>query len=97
MAYYPIVRHNDFSAQTSVSRRLPTFYMEDFSVLGLRVNDCDHAVRVLDRHAFMVRHGSGATEVSLDTAAQIQAVVQLLEDNGLKCEISDLAESMYQG
>jgi len=97
MAYYPIVRHNDSSAQAAAMHRLPTFYMEDFSVLGLRVNDSAHAVRVLDRHSYMVRHESGTTEVNLDTAAQIQAVVRLLEDNGLKCEISDLAESIYQG
>ena len=97
MAYYPIVRHNDSTAQAAATHRLPTFYMADFSVLGLRVNDCDHAVRVLDRHSFVVRHESGTAEVDLDTAAQIQAVVQLLEDNGLKCEISDLAENIYQG
>ena len=97
MAYYPIVRKKDAIPAGALSIRLPTFYMEDFSVLGLRVNDCEQAVRILGRHAFAVGQIRGSTAVNIDTAVQMQAVVQLLADNGLDCEIGDLVDGIYQG
>ena len=39
MAYFPIVRKKHQHAQPLNHRALPTFYMEDFSVLGFQVND----------------------------------------------------------
>ena len=97
MTYVPIVHTKGSLAAGSLSGRLPTFYMEDFSVLGLRVNDCDQAMRILDRHAFAVRRIEGNAAVNIGTAVQMQAVVQLLTDNGLDCEIGDLVEGIYQG
>lgn len=97
MAYFPIVHKKDTMAAGALSGRLPTFYMEDFSVLGLRVNDCEQAIRILDRHSFTVRQMRGNTAVDIDTAVQMQAVVQLLADNGLDCEIGDLVDGIYQG
>lgn len=97
MAYFPIVRKKHQHAQPLNHRALPTFYMEDFSVLGFQVNDCDQAMQILDRHAFTVRQMEGSREVDIETASRMQAVMQLLKDNGLECEIADIAEGMYQG
>ncbi|MDX2452462.1 hypothetical protein [Desulfosarcina sp.] len=97
MAYYPIIQKNERQVATSGHRLLPIFYMEDFSVLGFRVNDCGHAIRVLDRHAFVLKRANGSIEVNIDRASQIREVMQLLNGSGLECEIADIAEGMYQG
>lgn len=97
MAYYPIVQKNDRPVATPGHRLLPTFYMEDFSVLGFRVNDCGRAIRVLDRHAFSLKRAGGSIEVDIAGASQMHDVMQLLNGDGLECEIADIAEGMYQG
>jgi hypothetical protein len=97
MAHYPIVEKNDRPEALAGLRQLPAFYMEDFSVLGLRVNDCDRAICILDRHAFTLKRTGGNIEVDVQPAARIQDVIRLLEDNGLECEIADVAEGIYQG
>ena len=97
MAYFPIVRRKHQNTEPLNHRPLPTFYMEDFSVIGFQVNDCDQAMQILDQHAFTVRRMDGSREVDIETAARMQAVMQVLKDNGLECEITDIAEGMYQG
>ena len=97
MAYYPIVQKNDRPVATSGHRLLPTFYMQDFSVIGFRVNDCDHAIRLLDRHAYSLKRAGRDIEIDIAGASQMHAVMKLLNGNGLECEIADIAEGMYQG
>lgn len=97
MAYYPIVQKNDRPTAMAGHRLLPTFYMEDFSVLGFRVNDCDHAVQILDRHAFSLKRAGASIEVNIETASRMPEILQLLNDNGMECEIADVADGMYQG
>ncbi len=97
MAYYPIVQKNDRPVATSGHRQLPAFYMEDFSVIGFRVNDCGHAIRVLDRHSFSLKRAGGSIEVDIAEVSQMHDVMQLLNGDGLECEIADIAEGMYQG
>lgn len=97
MAYYPVIRKQEPLESAIDQREMPIFYMQDYTVLGFRVNDCDQALAVLDRHAFSIRHGHGSKGVEIETAARVRAVVQLLVDNGLECEIADIAEGIYQG
>ncbi len=97
MAYYPIVQKNDRPDASSGHRPLPTFYMEGFSVLGFRVNDFDHAIRVLDGHSFSLKQTGGSIEVDIAGASQMHDVMQLLDGSGLECEIADIAEGMHQG
>jgi hypothetical protein len=97
VAYYPIVQKNDRPVATLGHRLLPTFYMEDFSVLGFRVNDCGHAIRILDRHAFPLKRAGGSIEVEITRASQMHDLVQLLNGSGVECEIADIAEGIYQG
>lgn len=97
MAYYPIIQKNDRPVSTAGNRLLPTFYMEDFSVLGLRVKACNQAVLMLGRHAFSLKRAGGNMMVKIETASRMCDVMDLLKDNGLECEIADIAEGMYQG
>ena len=97
MTHVPIIRKKDPSADAIELSHLPTFYMADFSVLGFRVNDCERALRILDRHAFVIKRDQGSASVKIETVVRMQAVMQVLRDNGVDCEVADIAESMYQG
>jgi hypothetical protein len=83
--------------QDSPLERLPLFYMNDYSRLGLRVASCDDARRVLMENRFGVSQDDEGFHVSLENAAEVQTAVALLKSRGVVCEIADLAERMYQG
>jgi hypothetical protein len=97
MAYFPIVPKTDRTTERLIRRQLPAFYMEDYSVLGLRVNDCGRAVRIMERHAFSIRRVAGGVDVDIAGASRMHELIQLLEGNGLDCEIADIAVEIYQG
>ena len=71
--------------------------MEDYSVLEWRVNDSERAVRVLTGHGFKVRHAARVAEVGIDTAVRMQAAMHVLTENGVDCEMADIADGLYQG
>ena len=77
--------------------RLPVFYMNDFSRLGLRVHPCDAALSVLAANSYGVVQDEDGSHVALDRADQVQALVQLLNGHGIDCEIADVADQIYQG
>lgn len=97
MAYFPIIQKNDRHVATAGHRQLPAFYMEDFSVLGFRVNDRHQAARVLDRHAYGLKRTDNCIEIEINELARVNDVLQLLNKNGLACEIADVAVGIYQG
>ena len=78
-------------------RSLPPFYMEDYTVLGLRVGDLAEAVRILEKNGIRVAKSPGHIEVSFEQRYQIPHVVQLLNVNGISCGMADIVEHVYQG
>ena len=76
---------------------LPAFYMNDYSVMGLRVSDCDAAFALLADRRYAVTHRQGGRGVAIRSAADIQRIVGLLAKNGLDAEVADVAEQIYQG
>jgi hypothetical protein len=97
MAYYPIVNRNQHQNGWSGHLQLPDFYMEDFSVVGLCVNDCDMAATILQRHQFVLKPANDAMTVNIENAFQAITAVGLLNENGVACELADVAQGMYQG
>jgi hypothetical protein len=97
MAYFPIVQKHGRIPVTTLYRKLPEFYMEDFSILGFKVSDCDIAIRILDNHQYPLKQEEEGIEVELNGPSHMHDVLQLLRGNGLECEIADVAEEMYQG
>ena len=77
--------------------RLPVFYMNDFTRLGLRVDPCDAALRVLEDNRYGLIHDDDGIHVAIEGAAQVQTVVQLLNGHGIHCELADVADQVYQG
>ncbi len=97
MGYYPIVNRNQKQMEGLHHQEFPKAYMEDFSVLGFRVNDCEQALGILRKASFDVKQSHGGRHVKIENAARIKDVVQLLHANGMNCEVTDVAQGMYQG
>ena len=98
MTFYPIVQKNSTAAAScGYRRRLPTFYMEDFSVIGLRVSDRARAIEILARHAYPIHRANDNLEIGIASPPEMMSAVRLLNENGLRCELADIAEDMYQG
>ena len=97
MGYYPIVNKNQTQMEGLHHKELPKTYMEDFSVLGFRVNDCERVLGILDKASFDLKRSHGGAYVKIENAAHVKDVVQLLHANGMNCEVTDVAQGMYQG
>ena len=97
MADYPIVQHKDPEATSPTIGQLPAFYMEDFSIMGFRVDDCPRAIQVLEQNGFGLTRSHGRVTVKIDGSGRVREVVKLLQGCGLACEMADLAEGIYQG
>ena len=76
---------------------LPDFYMEDYSVLGLRVADLDQAHRIIADRQFAVYKKSDHLNVKIDRTDQLPEIVNLLVQNGIDCDIADIVDQVYQG
>ena len=80
-----------------IARPLPIFYMSDYSVLGLLVDKLEEAVEVLGRNHFSVTEDAGDVEVAVDTPGRLPEIIQILKENGIRCEIADVVGGIYQG
>ncbi len=76
---------------------LPDFYMNDYSVMGLRVSDCAATFKLLEEHRWAVIDRQGCLGVAIRSAAEIRKIIDLLTANGVRGELADVAEQMYQG
>ena len=76
---------------------LPSFYMEDFTVLGLRVGNLGAALRLLEKNGISIFKSSGYSELSIQQRDQIPHIIQLLHANDISCIIADIVEQVYQG
>ena len=76
---------------------LPSFYMEDFTVLGLRVGDLDAALRLLEKSGISIFKNPGYSELAIQQRDQIPHIIQLLNANDIPCVIADILEQVYQG
>jgi hypothetical protein len=76
---------------------LPDFYMADYSVWGLLVDDLDNAYQVLKNKDFSVCQKPGHLEVNIQGANQMSEMVNLLTQKGIGCAIADIIDQVYQG
>jgi hypothetical protein len=76
---------------------LPQFYMEDHTILGLRVENPAAAVLVLEANGFRTFQNHGYTELSINQKNQLPHVIQLLNSNDISCVLADIVDQVYQG
>jgi hypothetical protein len=75
---------------------LPTFYMQDFSIQGIAVADFYRARNLLSSAGYTVLDKNGGADIIFDDVKQLPALLVLLREHGLPCELTDIADSLYQ-
>jgi hypothetical protein len=71
--------------------------MEDFSLMGLKVQPLKGALRVLEAAGARVHNGPAGPELEMASAADLPGLMAKLREEGVGCEIADIAEAIYQG
>ena len=97
MPRMPILANESNTSTCLPDSILPVFYMEDYTVLGLRVANLGAAIRLLEKKGIALLKESGYIELFVDQRDQIPHIIQLLQANGISCDITDLIEHVYQG
>lgn len=97
MPRMPIVSTESNTSICLPNSLLPTFYMEDYTILGLRVGNLGAAVRLLEKNGIALLKKAGYIELSVEQKDQILNIIQLLRANDVSCDIADIVEQIYQG
>ena len=97
MLRLPILSNESNTTICLPDSSLPAFYMEDYTVLGLRVGNLDAAVRLLEKNGIGIFKTPGYSELSIEQRDQIPHIIQLLNANDISCVIADIIEQVYQG
>ena len=75
----------------------PTFYMNDWSELALRVSARRPALDLLRDQGVQISVTPSGTRLHFETLNQIPASVRLLQQHGLAADLSDAVARFYQG
>jgi hypothetical protein len=75
---------------------LPIFYMQDYSIQGMSVDDFSTARRLIDRAGYTVLDKNGGADIIFDDAKELGAILSLLRQHGLHAELTDIADTLYQ-
>lgn len=76
--------------------QFPDFYMEDFSIQAFAVSQYGQALEVLRRAGYNIVDKGVGVEISIDHAGELGSIHVLLRHNGIKAELTDIADTIYQ-
>ena len=76
---------------------MPDFYMSDFSLLGLMVDDYERTLQLLNDKSLPLKWTTAGVEYPFRHSDQLHDLVLFLQSRGISCGISDVAEQIYQG
>lgn len=77
-------------------RKLPDNYMEDFSLMGFVVDRYQEALSILTNYSYQLDVHKAGTEIHINTPQDLQKIEKLLKANNVRCDFSDIADSLYQ-
>ena len=97
MPRLPIVPSESDATVYLPDNSLPSFYMEDFTILGFRVGSLDAALRVLEKNGINIMKSPEYSELSVEKRDQIPHIIQLLNANDISCVMGDIVDQVYQG
>jgi len=97
MGWLPIVPKYPATPHCLPDFKLPAFYMEDHSRLGLRVDAFSEVVALLRSLGTPTGNRDGCLQLQVASPAQLQALLKVLDRHGLAYELTDLMEQVYQG
>jgi UDP-3-O-acyl-N-acetylglucosamine deacetylase len=75
---------------------LPLFYMGDFSLLGIVVDDVAAAGHILRQAGHKVLDKNGAADIFFHGPQQLPTLIEVLHKGGVHAELRDIAETLYQ-
>jgi hypothetical protein len=78
------------------SRELPSFYMADFSILGITVTDYPAAQGLLRQCGYTVIARPGGGELKLQHVSLLPMLLERLAGHGIGAILSDVADTIYQ-
>lgn len=78
------------------SKRLPDNYMADFTLLGFVVDNYQLAVGVLQENGFHLSEQPGGADIHCMLPESLTRVLSLLRAHNIGCELSDVADTLYQ-
>lgn len=97
MPRFPIIPSDSDATICLPDSYLPSFYMEDFTILGFRVGNLDAALRVLEKNGINILKSPEYSELSVEQKNQIPHIIHLLNANDISCVMADIVEQVYQG
>ena len=97
MGALPVLQQGSRAPFCPSNHSLPLFYMNDYSVLGLLVSDLDITYQLLVNQNLAIVRNADHIAISIEWPGQISEIVNLLDRNGIDCEITDIADQIYQG
>ncbi len=75
---------------------LPAFYMEDFTIMGFKVDKYKDAVKLLQTSRFSLDISENGCDVTVDKPFNIREIQLLLLENGIVAQYTDIADTFYQ-
>ncbi len=75
---------------------LPVFYMSDFTLMGLMVSRYSDALELLESHGLLLEKKKGGSDLTVENPSHILEIQNLLTENGITSQYSDIADTIYQ-
>jgi hypothetical protein len=92
-----LVEHNDEARSKYLEAHpLPPFYMEDFSILGIRVTDYPTAHAFLRQAGYKIIACHGSGDIKLPHISDLPKLLDQLKEHGIDATFSDVADTIYQ-
>ena len=86
----------DSKAKYLETIQLPATYMEDFTLLGFVVDRYQDALSLLTDYRYRFDELNGGADIFIDAPQDLLKISSLFKANNIKCDISDIADSLYQ-
>ena len=78
------------------NRELPYNYMADFTLMGFVVGQYQHAVSLLTSAGYRLDALECGADIHIDTPGNLREIKALLIGNNISCDLSDIADTLYQ-
>lgn len=78
------------------NRKLPQNYMGDFTLMGFLVDRYQEALILLTAAGYQLDKQEGGTDICIDNALHLTQIKALLIANNIRCDFSDIADTLYQ-
>ncbi len=96
MITIPLVERSCEARSQYLEVRLPSFYMEDFSILAITVPDYRVAQAFLRQSGYTIVGCSGSGDITLPHISHLPRLLEQLNAHGIDAIFSDVADTMYQ-